>query len=198
MTVAELSKKYEVSKQSVYVGIDRHHYELIGHISENEHGHIVIDEVAADILKPKYISAEKYNKVCERNFVLENDNKALREELAVYGSDVNDLKNQLFQSINTHENDLQNMSRMIGEKDERIKALNNLLEEKSKVITELETIIKEKDNRIADLERDNEHIREQSACINELAEEYRQKAKSLEDELAAAKTSKGFFGIGKR
>lgn len=67
MTINEFCKMYHVSHQAVYSSILRHEEELKNHISKNSNGVKLLDAYAVEFLKPKNVSAEKYNSVCEEN-----------------------------------------------------------------------------------------------------------------------------------
>ena len=67
MTINEFCKMYHVSHQAVYSSIRRHEKELKDHITKNSNGVKFLDDYAVEFLKPKHVSAEKYNSVCEEN-----------------------------------------------------------------------------------------------------------------------------------
>ena len=77
MTINEFCKMYHVSHQAVYSSIRRHEEELKNHISKNSNGVRLLDDYAVEFLKPKNVSAEKYNSVCEENDKLRVQNISL-------------------------------------------------------------------------------------------------------------------------
>ena len=66
MTITAFCKMYHVSHQAVYAAIRRHENELKDHIAKKSNGVKLLDDYAVVFLKPKNVSADKYNVVCIR------------------------------------------------------------------------------------------------------------------------------------
>lgn len=72
MLISEFCKIYKVHHQSVY-RYEKNDKALEGHIFLNMNNVEELDDFAIEYCKPKRITAEKYNQVCEENYRLENE-----------------------------------------------------------------------------------------------------------------------------
>lgn len=194
MTINEFCKMYHVSHQAVYSAIRRHNEELKDHISKNSAGIKLLDDYAVEFLKPKYVSADKYNAVCEENDKLRVQNISLV-------SDNEDLQKRIIElesksqkekaAAESFRSDSSKYYKLSQEKDKRISELE-------KRISDITALLDEKDSRISDLEREISSLRE--LCSNRESEisELKDKCSEQEEALAAAKNNKGILGLGKR
>ena len=95
MTINEFCKMYHVSHQAVYSAIRRHDKELKDHITKNSNGVKLLDDYAVEFLRPKNVSADKYNVVCEendnlrvQNISLVSDNEDLQKRVSTLESQI--------------------------------------------------------------------------------------------------------------
>ena len=95
MTINEFCKMYHVSHQAVYSSIRRHEKELKDHITKNSNGVKLLDDYAVEFLKPKYVSADKYNVVCEENDKLRVQNISLVSDNEDLQKRISELENQM-------------------------------------------------------------------------------------------------------
>lgn len=72
------------------------------------------------------------------------------------------------------------------------------MDEMEKCIIEKNAVIAEKDILISDLEREISSLKALCICRESEISEFKSKCSELEEGLAAAKSNKGIFGLGKR
>ena len=194
MTINEFCKMYHVSHQAVYSAIRRHNEELKDHISKNSAGIKLLDDYAVEFLKPKNVSVEKYNSVCEendkllvQNISLVSDNEDLQKRVSTLESQTQKERS----AAESFRSDSSKYFQLSLEKDKRISELE-------KHISDIMALLDEKNSRISDLEREISLLRE--LCSNRESEisELKDKCSEQEEALAAAKNNKGIFGLGKR
>ena len=89
MTINEFCKMYHISHQAIYSSIRRHEKELKDHITKNSNGVKLLDDYAVEFLKPKNVSVDKFNVVCEgndklrvQNISLVSDNEDLQKRIS--------------------------------------------------------------------------------------------------------------------
>lgn len=194
MTINEFCKMYHISHQAVYSSIRRHEEELKIHISKNSNGVKLLDNYAVEFLKPKYVSADKYNVVCEENDKLRVQNISLV-------SDNEDLQKRIIElesksqkekaAAESFRSDSSKYFQLSLEKDKRISELE-------KHISDIMALLDEKNSRISDLEREISSLRELCDSQKSAISELKQRCAEQEEALAAAKNNKGIFGLGKR
>lgn len=194
MTINEFCKMYHISHQAVYATIRRHEKELKNHIFQNNNGVKILDDNAVNFLKPKKISTEMYNSVCEennklrvQNISLVSDNENLQKHISAIEGQMQKEKTAS-ESFRSDSNMYFNLSQ---EKDKRISELENR-------ISDITTLVDEKNSRISDLEREIASLK--VLCDSQKSEitALKDKCSELKEALAAAKVSKGIFGLGKR
>ena len=187
-------KMYHISHQAVYATIRRHEKELKNHISKNNNGVKILDDNAVNFLKPKKISTEMYNSACEennklriQNILLVSDNENLQKHISAIESQMQKEKTAS-ESFRSDSNMYFHLSQ---EKDKRISELENR-------ISDITALVDEKNSRISDLEREIASLK--VLCDSQKSEitALKDKCSELKEALAAAKVSKGIFGLGKR
>lgn len=194
MTINEFCKMYHISHQAVYSSIRRHEEELKIHISKNSNGVKLLDNYAVEFLKPKYVSADKYNVVCEENDKLRVQNISLV-------SDNEDLQKRIIElesksqkekaAAESFRSDSSKYYQLSLEKDKRISELE-------KHIYDVSALLDEKDSRISDLEREISSLKELCDSQKSAISELKQRCSEQEEALTTAKGNKGIFGLGKR
>ena len=194
MTINEFCKIYLVSHQAVYDAIRRHEKELKDHITKNCNGVKLLDDYAVEFLKPKNVSADKYNVVCEENDKLRVQNISLVSDNEDLLKRVSTLENQIQKekaAVESFRSDSSKYFQLSLEKDKRISELE-------KHISDIMALLDEKDSRILDLEREISSLRE--LCDSQKSEiaELKDKCSEQEEALVAIKGNKGIFGLGKR
>lgn len=194
MTINEFCKMYHISHQAVYSAIRRHDKELKDHISKNSNGVKLLDDYAVEFLKPKNVSVEKYNSVCEendkllvQNISLVSDNEDLQKRVSTLEGQIQKEK----ASVESFRSDSSKYFQLSQEKDKRISELE-------KHISGVTALLDEKDSRISDLEREISSLRELCDSQKSAIAELTQRCVEQEESLAAAKVNKGIFGLGKR
>ena len=194
MTINEFCKIFLVSHQAVYDAIRRHEKELKDHITKNCNGVKLLDDYAVEFLKPKNVSADKYNVVCEendklrvQNISLVSDNEDLQKRASTLESQIKKEK----AAAESFRSDSSKYFQLSQEKDKRIS-------EMEKRISDITALLDEKDSRISDLEREISSLRELCDSQKSAIEELKQRCAEQEESLAAAKVNKGIFGLGKR
>ena len=194
MTINEFCKMYHVSHQAVYSSIRRHEKELKDHITKNSNGVKLLDDYAVEFLKPKNVSADKYNVVCEendklrvQNISLVSDNEDLQKRASTLESQIKKEK----AVAESFRSDSSKYFQLSQEKDKRISELENR-------ISDITALLDEKDSRISDLEREISSLREMCESQKSEIAELKDKCSEQEEMLAAAKVNKGIFGLGKR
>lgn len=147
---------YHISHQAVYATIRRHEKELKNHISKNSNGVKILDDNAANFLKPKKISTEMYNSVCEendklrvQNISLVSDNENLQKHISAIESQMQKEKTAS-ESFRSDSNMYFHLSQ---EKEKRISELE-------KHIFDVSALLDEKNSRISDLEREIASLRD--------------------------------------
>ncbi|MCU6729064.1 hypothetical protein [Huintestinicola butyrica] len=194
MTINKFCKMYHISHQAVYATIRRHEKELKNHISKNNNGVKILDDNAVNFLKPKKISTEMYNSACEennklqiQNILLVSDNENLQKHISAIESQMQKEKTAS-ESFRSDSNMYFHLSQ---EKDKRISELENR-------ISDITALVDEKNSRISDLEREIASLK--VLCDSQKSEitALKDKCSELKEALAAAKVSKGIFGLGKR
>ena len=194
MTINEFCKMYHVSHQAVYSAIRRHEEELKDHISKNNNGVKLLDDYAIEFLKPKNVSSDKYNDVCEendklrvQNISLVSDNEDLQKRISALESQVQKERS----AAESFRSDSSKYFQLSQEKDKRISELENR-------ISDITALFDEKDSRISDLEREISSLRE--LCDSQKSEiaELKDRCAEQEEALASAKSNKGIFGLVKR
>ncbi|MGN1135370.1 MAG: hypothetical protein ACI4SF_04035 [Oscillospiraceae bacterium] len=194
MTINEFCKMYHVSHQAVYSAIRRHDKELKDHITKNSNGVKLLDDYAVKFLKPKNVSAEKYNAVCEENDKLRVQNISLvsdNEDLQKRISELESLLQKERAAAESFRSDSSKYFQLSQEKDKRISELENR-------ISDITALLDEKDSRISDLEREISSLKELCDSQKSSIAELKDKCSEQEEALAAAKSNKGIFGLGKR
>ena len=99
MTINEFCKIYHISHQAVYSAIRRHEEELKDHISKNNNGVKLLDDYAVEFLKPKNVSVDKFNVVCEENDKLRVQNISLVSDNEDLQKRISELENQMLKEI---------------------------------------------------------------------------------------------------
>ena len=194
MTINEFCKVYHVSHQAVYSAIRRHDKELKDHISKNSNEVKLLDDYAVEFLKPKNVSADKYNVVCEENDKLRMQNISLVSDNEDLLKRVSTLESQIQKekaAVESFRSDSSKYFQLSLEKDKRISELE-------KHISDISALLDEKDSRISDLEREISSLREMCDSQKSEIAELKDKCSEQEEMLAAAKVNKGIFGLGKR
>ena len=194
MTINEFCKMYHVSHQAVYSAIRRHDKELKDHITKNSNGVKLLDDYAVEFLRPKNVSADKYNIVCEENDKLRVQNISLVSDNEDLLKRVSTLESQIQKEKAAAESfrfDSSKYFQLSQEKDKRIS-------EMEKRISDITALLDEKDSRISDLEREISSLRELCDSQKLTIAELKQRCAEQEEALAAAKGNKGIFGLGKR
>lgn len=194
MTINEFCKIYLVSHQAVYDAIRRHEKELKDHITKNCNGVKLLDDYAVEFLKPKNVSAEKYNSVCEendklrvQNILLVSDNENLLKRVSTLESQIQKEK----AAVESFRSDSSKYFQLSLEKDKRIG-------EFEKHISDVSALLDEKDSRISDLEREISSLRELCSSQRSEITALKDKCSENEEALTTAKGNKGIFGLGKR
>ena len=194
MTINEFCKMYHVSHQAVYSSIRRHEKELKDHITKNSNGVKLLDDYAVVFLKPKNVSADKYNIVCEENDKLRVQNISLVADNENLQKRISTLESQMQKekaAAESFRSDSSKYFQLSLEKDKRISELENR-------ISDISALLDEKDSRISDLEREISSLREMCDSQKSEIAELKDKCSEQEEMLAAAKVNKGIFGLGKR
>lgn len=194
MTINEFCKIYLVSHQAVYDAIRRHEKELKDHITKNCNGVKLLDDYTVEFLKPKNVSAEKYNSVCEENDKLRVQNISLVSDNEDLQKRISELENQMLKEkavLEGFRSDSSKYFQLSQEKDKRIS-------EMEKRISDITALLDKKDSRISNLEREILSLRELCDSQKSAIEELKQRCAEQEEALAAAKGNKGIFGLGKR
>ena len=135
LTVNEYAAKNHVSRQSVNSKINRHKYELKGHVFIIN-GRKMLDGFAQDFLKPTKDNALLISKNAELEKSLENEKNVSKQNKSLANSQGNKVK-----VMNV---ELETKNKLITEYEDRIKKMEQSISEK-------DAIIAEKDNRIAEL-----------------------------------------------
>ena len=194
MTINEFCKLYHVSHQAVYSAIRRHKEKLKDHITKNSNGVKLLDDYAVEFLKPKYVSADKYNVVCEendkmrvQNISITMDNEDLQKRIIELESKAQKEK----AASESFRSDSSKYFQLSQEKDKRISELE-------KHISDISSLVNEKDSRISGLEREISLLRELCDSQKSKITEFAEKCAEQKDALAATKGNKGIFGLGKR
>lgn len=194
MTINEFCKMYHVSHQAVYSSIRRHEKELKDHITKNSNGVKLLDDYAVVFLKPKNVSADKYNIVCEendklrvKNISLVSDNEDLQKRVSTLESKIQKEK----AAAESFRSDSSKYFQLSQEKDKRINELE-------KRISDITALLDEKDSHISDLDREISSLRELCDSQKSKIAELKDKCSEQEEMLAAAKVNKGIFSLGKR
>ena len=194
MTINEFCKMYHISHQAVYSAIRRHDKELKDHISKNSNEVKLLDDYAVEFLKPKNVSSDKYNIVCEendklrvKNISLVSDNEDLRKRISELESRIQKER----AAAESFRSDSSKYFQLSQEKDKRIS-------EYEKHISDISALLNEKGSRISDLEREISLLRELCNSQKSAIEELKQRCAEQEEALAATKVNKGIFGLGKR
>lgn len=194
MTIIEFCKMYHVSHQTVYSSIRRHEKELKDHITKNSNGVKLLDDYAVVFLKPKNVSADKYNIVCEENDKLRVQNISLVSDNEDLQKRVSTLEGQIQKeraAAESFKSDSSKYFQLSQEKDKCIKELE-------KHISDITALLDEKDSRILDLEREISSLRELCSSQRSEITSLKDKCSEQEEALTAAKVNKGIFGLGKR
>ena len=194
MTINEFCKMYHVSHQAVYSAIRRHDKELKDHISKNSNGVKLLDDYAVEFLKPKNVSANKYNVVCEENDKLRVQNISLVADNEDLQKRVSTLESQIQKekaAAESFRSDSSKYFQLSQEKDKRISELENR-------ISDITALLDEKNSRISDLEREISSLRELCSSQRSEITALKDKCSKQEEALTAAKVNKGIFGLGKR
>ena len=194
MTIIEFCKIYQISHQAVYSAIRRHDKELKDHISKNSNEVKLLDDYAVEFLKPKNVSAEKYNSVCEKNDKLRVQNISLVSDNEDLQKRVSTLESQIQKekaAAESFRSDSSKYYQLSQEKDKRISELENR-------ISDITALLDEKDSRISDLEREISSLREMCDSQKSEIAELKDKCSEQEEALVAIKGNKGIFGLGKR
>lgn len=194
MTINEFCKMYHISHQAVYSAIRRHDKELKDHISKNSNEVKLLDDYAVEFLKPKNVSADKYNIVCEENDKMRVQNISLvsnNEDLQKRASTLESQIQKEKAAAESFRSDSSKYFQLSQEKDKRINELE-------KRISDITALLDEKDSRISDLEREISSLREMCDSQKSEIAELKDKCSEQEEALAAIKGNKGIFGLGKR
>lgn len=194
MTINEFCKMYHVSHQAVYSAIRRHKEELKDHISKNSNEVKLLNDYAVEFLKPKNVSADKYNIVCEENDKMRVQNISIVSDNEDLRKRISELEIQMQKekaAAESFRSDSSKYFQLSQEKDKRISELE-------KRISDITALLDEKDSRISDLEREILSLRE--LCSSQRLEitALKDKCSEQEEALTAAKVSKGIFGLEKR
>ena len=154
----------------------------------------MLDDYAVEFLKPKNVSADKYNVVCEendklrvQNISLVSDNEDLQKRASTLESQIQKEK----AAAESFRSDSSKYFQLSQEKDKRIS-------EMEKRISDITALLDEKDSRISDLEREISSLRELCDSQKLTIAELKQRCAEQEETLASAKSNKGIFGLGKR
>jgi hypothetical protein len=185
---------YHVSHQAVYSAIRRHKEELKDHISKNSNEVKLLNDYAVEFLKPKNVSADKYNIVCEENDKMRVQNISIVSDNEDLRKRISELEIQMQKekaAAESFRSDSSKYFQLSQEKDKRISELE-------KRISDITALLDEKDSRISDLEREISSLRE--LCSSQRLEitALKDKCSEQEEALTAAKVSKGIFGLEKR
>ena len=124
----------------------------------------MLDDYAVEFLKPKNVSAKKYNSVCEENDKLRVQNISLVSDNENLQKRVSTLEGQIQKERSAAESfrsDSSKYFQLSMEKDKRISELENR-------ISDITALNDEKDSRISDLEREISSLRE--LCSSQRAE----------------------------
>ena len=194
MTITAFCKMYHVSHQAVYAAMGRHKEELKDHITKNNSGVKLLDDYAVEFLKPKHVSAEKYNSVCEENDKLRVQNISITTDNEHHLKRISELESLLQNeraAAESFRSDSSKYFQLSQEKDKRISELENR-------ISDITALLDEKDSRISDLEREILSLRELCDSQKSAIKELKQRCAEQEEALAATKGNKGIFGLGKR
>lgn len=194
MTINEFCKMYHVSHQDVYSSIRRHEKELKDHITKNSNGVKLLDDYAVEFLKPKYVSADKYNVVCEENDKMRVQNISVTTDNEQHLKRISELESQMQKekaAAESFRSDSSKYFQLSQEKDKHISELENR-------ISDITVLLDEKDSRISDLEREISSLRELCDSQKSAIAELKQRCAEQEESLAAAKGNKGIFGLVKR
>ena len=178
----------------MYSAIRRHEEELKDHISKNSAGIKLLDDYAVEFLKPKYVSADKYNFVCEENDKLRVQNISVTTDNEQHLKRISELERQMQKEKAAAESfraDSSKYFQLSLEKDKRISELENR-------ISDIAALLDEKDSRIAEFESNIATLRKLCDRYSNDVDEYKRKCEELSEALAAAKVNKGIFGLGKR
>ena len=194
MTINEFCKMYHVSHQAVYSAIRRHKEELKDHISKNSNEVKLLNDYVVEFLKPKNVSADKYNIVCEENDKMRVQNISIVSDNEDLRKRISELEIQMQKekaAAESFRSDSSKYFQLSQEKDKRISELE-------KRISDITALLDEKDSRISDLEREISSLRE--LCSSQRLEitALKDKCSEQEEALTAAKVSKGIFGLEKR
>ena len=194
MTINEFCKMYHISHQAVYSAIRRHDKELKDHISKNSNEVKLLDDYAVEFLKPKNVSADKYNVVCEENDKMRVHNISVTTDNEHHLKGISELEGLLQNERSAAESfrsDSSKYFQLSQEKDKRISELENR-------ISDITALLDEKDSRISDLEREISSLRELCSSQRSEITALKDKCSEQEEALTAAKVNKGIFGLGKR
>ena len=194
MTINEFCKMYHVSHQAIYSAIRRHEEELKDHISKNNNGVKLLDDYAIEFLKPKNVSADKYNVVCEENDKMRVHNISVTTDNEHHLKRISELEGLLQNERSAAESfrsDSSKYFQLSQEKDKRISELENR-------ISDITALLDEKNSRISDLEREVSSLRELCDSQKSAIVELKQRCVEQEEALAATKGNKSIFGLGKR
>lgn len=194
MTINEFCKMYHVSHQAVYSAIRRHKEELKDHISKNSNEVKLLNDYAVEFLKPKNVSADKYNIVCEENDKMRVQNISIVSDNEDLRKRISELEIQMQKekaAAESFRSDSSKYFQLSQEKDKRISELE-------KRISDITALLDEKDSRISDLEREISSLRELCSSQRFEITALKDKCSEQEEALTAAKVSKGIFGLEKR
>lgn len=128
MTINEFCKMHYVSHQAVYAAIRRHEKELKDHITKNSNGIKLLDDYAVEFLKPKNVSADKYNNVCEENDKMRVQNISItmdNEDLQKRISELESLLQKEKAAAESFRSDSSKYFQLSLEKDKCISELEN-------------------------------------------------------------------------
>ncbi|MGN1089225.1 MAG: hypothetical protein ACI4Q6_02390, partial [Huintestinicola sp.] len=154
----------------------------------------LLDDYAVEFLKPKYVSADKYNAVCEENDKLRVQNISFTTDNDQYLKRISELESQMQKERSAAESFRSDSSKYFQlslEKDKRISELE-------KRISDITALLDEKDSRIFDLEREVSLLSEMCDSQKSEIAELKDKCSEQEEALAATKGNKGIFCLGKR
>lgn len=194
MTINKFCKMYHISHQAVYSAIRRHDKELKDHISKNSNEVKLLDDYAVEFLKPKNVSADKYNIVCEENDKMRVQNISIVSDNEDLQKRINELESKVQKdkaAAESFRSDSSKYFQLSQEKDKRISELE-------KRISDITALLDEKDSRISDLEREISSLRELCSSQRSEITALKDKCSEQEEALTAAKVNKGIFGLGKR
>jgi chromosome segregation ATPase len=184
---------YHISHQAVYSAIRRHDKELKDHISKNSNEVKLLDDYAVEFLKPKNVSADKYNIVCEENDKMRVQNISIVSDNEDLRKRISELEIQMQKekaAAESFRSDSSKYFQLSQEKDKRISELENR-------ISDITALLDEKNSRISDLEREVSSLRELCDSQKSAIVELKQRCVKQEEALTAAKVNKGIFGLGK-